>query len=163
MHRKLGIILATAGLVLAATTFSGESRAAGESGVKTGFLTCTVDSGWGFIFGSSRSLKCSYARSAGVSEHYQGKIQKFGVDIGYMESSVIVWAVFAPTADVGAGALAGTYAGATGSAAVGAGAGGNVLFGGSSSQIQLQPVSLEGGVGLNVAGGILALNLDAAR
>ena len=59
----------------------------------------------------------------------------------------------------GPGALAGTYVGATASAAVGAGVGANVFVGGSNKSISLQPVSLEGGVGLNVAGGIAALTL----
>ena len=37
------------------------------------------------------------------------------------------------------------------------GAGANVLLGGSSQQVTLQPVSVEGSVGLNVAAGIGAV------
>jgi hypothetical protein len=70
--------------------------------------------------------------------------------------------VFAPTGTVNAGALEGNYGGATASAAVGVGAGANVLIGGSSNTISLQPVSISGATGLNVAGGIAALSLKSA-
>ena len=58
-----------------------------------------------------------------------------------------------------AGALAGNYAGGTASATVGVGVGANVLIGGSSQQVTLQPVSVEGSIGLNVAAGIGAVEL----
>jgi Protein of unknown function (DUF992) len=134
-----------------------------EQGVKAGVLTCNVASGWGFVFGSSRDVKCSYSPKPGTVEHYSGSITKFGIDIGYASNGVIVWAVFAPTVDVAPGALAGNYAGATASAAVGVGVGANALFGGSKKQIALQPVSFQGMTGLNVAGGIAALELKAAE
>ena len=70
--------------------------------------------------------------------------------------------VFAP-GNIAPGALAGTYAGATASATVGVGAGANVLLGGSSKQITLQPVSVEGSVGLNVAAGIGEVELRPVR
>jgi hypothetical protein len=133
---------------------------AAEGGVKAGFLTCEVEKGWGFVFGSSRELRCTYSHDHGSAEHYVGHIKKFGVDIGYQAGGVIAWAVIAPTSDVGKGALAGDYAGATGGASVGVGAGANVLFGGLDKSIALQPVSLEGSAGLNVAGGIAQVTLN---
>ena len=66
---------------------------------------------------------------------------------------------FAPTANVAPGSLAGTYAGATASATVGVGLGANVLVGGSGNSIALQPVSIQGTTGLNVAAGIAAMTL----
>jgi hypothetical protein len=39
------------------------------------------------------------------------------------------------------------------------GVGANVLVGGSSDTISLQPVSIEGGTGLNVAGGFASISL----
>jgi hypothetical protein len=39
------------------------------------------------------------------------------------------------------------------------GVGANVLLGGSNNQITLQPVSVEGSVGLNAAAGVAALTL----
>ena len=62
-------------------------------------------------------------------------------------------------ANLAPGALAGEYVGATGSATVGVGAGANVLVGGSNRTISLQPLSVEGSTGLNVAGGIGAISL----
>ncbi len=161
MTRKLSLALAAAVVALGAMTWG--TPAPAQSGVKAGVLTCNVSSGWGFVFGSSRSLRCTYSPKPGVAEHYAGTIKKFGVDIGYVSSAVIVWGVIAPTADVGPGALAGDYAGVTGSAAVGVGAGANVLVGGSNKQFTLQPVSIEGQQGLNVAAGIGAITLRHAK
>jgi hypothetical protein len=130
-----------------------------DDGVKAGVLTCNVDSGWGFVFGSSRGLKCTYAAGAKASERYSGNITKFGVDIGYTQGGVIVWVVVAPTTSLAPGALAGDYAGVSGSASIGVGVGANVLLGGFKNSISLQPLSVEGMQGLNVAGGIAAVSL----
>jgi hypothetical protein len=98
-----------------------------------------------------------------VHEHYAGSIKKFGVDIGYTQEGVIIWGVLAPTAQVGPGALAGDYVGATASATVVGGVGGNFLVGGSNKSISLQPLSVEGNTGLNVAGGIGAITLTLVK
>jgi hypothetical protein len=127
--------------------------------VRAGYLKCEVSSGWGFVFGSSRSMHCSYAMQAGYTEYYTGSISKFGADIGYLSSAVMIWAVLAPTNNLGQGALAGHYAGATASAAVGVGAGANVLVGGFKNSIALQPITIEGQNGLNVAAGVAAMSL----
>jgi hypothetical protein len=60
------------------------------------------------------------------------------------------------------GALAGDFAGVTATAAVGVGAGANVLIGGSNRSISLQPLSIEGNTGLNIAAGIGAITLHYA-
>lgn len=137
----------------------------GGATVRAGYLTCHVASGWGWIFGSSRKLSCAYALQAGYTEYYTGSITKLGADIGYLGSGVILWAVLAPTTNLGQGALAGHYGGATASAAVGVGAGANVLIGGLNSSIALQPVSIEGQNGLNVAAGVaqMTLKFDSAK
>ena len=131
-----------------------------EGGVKAGVLTCNVSSGWGLVFGSSRDLKCVYAHDHGSGENYVGTIRKFGVDIGYQAGGVIAWTVIAPTNDVGKGALAGDYGGVAGSATAGVGVGANVLTGGFKESFALQPVSVEGNTGLNVAGGIAQITLQ---
>ena len=151
-------MIAAAGLALAAMTTG--VPAAEEGGVKAGILTCDVASGWGFVFGSSRELKCTYSHDHGSTEHYAGHIRKFGVDLGYQGAAVIAWAVVAPTSDIGKGSLAGDYGGAAGSAAVGGGVGANVLIGGMQKSFTLQPVSFEGTTGLNVAGGIAQMTLE---
>ncbi len=135
-----------------------------EDGVKVGLLKCNVSGGWGFVFGSSKDLKCVFTPEGDkASERYAGSIDKYGVDIGYTEAGVILWGVVAPSSDVAPGALAGTYAGATAEATAGAGVGANVLLGGGDSSITLQPVSISGQKGLNIAGGIAAVSLKAAN
>jgi len=123
-------------------------------------LTCNVAGGFGFVLGSSRSVNCTFAPAGGgLPQHYTGSIDKFGVDIGYLQGGVLIWTVFAPTANVALGSLAGRFGGATGSATVGVGLGANVLLGGSANSIALQPVSIQGTTGLNVAAGIAATTL----
>ena len=157
MHKGLSAALAGAALLVAAT--AADVPAEAQSGVKAGFLTCNVSSGWGFVFGSTRHLRCSYSSGAGPVERYAGTISKFGVDIGYVQSAVMVWGVIAPTATMAPGSLAGDYAGVTASATVGGGVGANVLVGGFNKSITLQPLSIEGNTGLNVAAGIGAIRL----
>lgn len=133
---------------------------AAAAGVKVGVLTCHVSSGWGFIFGSSKDLHCNFSPSGrGFGERYIGSVSKFGVDVGYTSGGVLVWDVVAPTSTIKRGALEGGYAGVTGSATVGVGAGANVLVGGFNRSITLQPVSIEGNTGLNVAAGIGEITL----
>ena len=133
-----------------------------QGAVKVGTLSCNVASGFGFIFGSSRALNCTYSGAGGQYEHYTGAISKFGADIGYTSGGIIVWTVVAPVAVMRPGALGGAYAGGTASATVGVGLGANALVGGSNNTIALQPLSLEGNTGLNVAAGIGAITLTAA-
>jgi hypothetical protein len=158
MGSRLSLGTAAAVAVIGALAL-GAPASAQPAGVALGTLTCNVSSGWGFVFGSSRDLRCTYSPRPGIAEHYAGKVQKFGVDIGYLSNAVVVWSVVAPTANLAPGALAGQYAGATGGASVGVGVGANVLVGGSNRSITLQPVSFEGNEGLNVAAGIGAITL----
>jgi Protein of unknown function (DUF992) len=58
---------------------------------------------------------------------------------------------------------AGNYGGASAEATVGAGLGANVLVGGSDRTIALQPLSVQGQTGLNVAAGVTELILRPAR
>jgi len=155
LRTKLALVAACALL----SCWSMPAHAEEKATIKTGYLTCHEAAGWGFIFGSSRELKCSYTANGGRTEYYSGSISKFGADIGYLKSAVILWAVAAPSNDLKAGALAGDYGGATASVALGAGAGANVLVGGFHHSIALQPVSFEGQNGLNIAAGVAALSL----
>lgn len=155
--------LATAAVVTAGALALATPAPAQEAGVALGTLSCDVSSGWGLILGSSRDLSCAYSPRPGVTEYYAGKIRKFGVDIGYVSDAVMVWSVIAPTSDLAPGALAGGYVGATASASVGVGVGANVLVGGFEKSVTLQPVSIEGNEGLNVAGGIGSINLTFDR
>ena len=149
------------GLAAATSLAFAASAHADPGGVKAGVLTCNVSSGWGLIFGSSKDLNCTYESATGHEEHYAGTINKYGVDIGYHNGGVIVWAVFAPTGDLAPGALSGDYGGITAGGAVGVGAGANALVGGNNKTISLQPVSIEGLTGLNVAAGVASISLTA--
>jgi hypothetical protein len=149
----LGTAVAVTGLAIAS------AANAAPAGVKVGSLTCNVAGGMGFIFGSTKDLACSYKPTKALMEHYAGTISKWGVDIGYTGKGKLVWAVFAPTSDVRPGAIEGEYAGASAQANIGVGLGANVLVGGLDKSIALQPVSVEGSTGLNVAAGIGSISL----
>jgi hypothetical protein len=141
---------------------TGAVPAEAETSVNVGALSCHVSGGVGFIFGSSKDLDCVFKHPDGETERYHGEINKYGVDIGFTTESRIIWGVFAP-GKVEKGALAGHYGGVTGEAEVGLGLGANVLLGGSSKQIALQPLSVTGGIGLNVAAGIASITLEAGK
>ncbi len=165
-------VLATAGAALllvtaasgaqAQTATPGTPQAAGKSGANVGSLSCTVAGGMGFIFGSSKDLSCLFTRSDGIAERYTGSVKKFGVDLGFTKEAQMVWLVFAP-GSIAPGSLTGGYVGATASATVGVGVGANVLIGGGSGQITLQPVSVEGSKGLNVAAGLAEVALQYVK
>lgn len=157
MFRKIAVAIGALGLAMGVAVSATPAQAQGN--VQIGTLTCNVAGGWGFVFGSSKALRCTFAHAGGRPEHYAGSIKKFGVDIGYTQGGVLVWGVFAPTSNLAPGALSGNYVGATGSATVGVGAGANVLIGGSNRTISLQPLSVEGNTGLNVAAGIGSISL----
>jgi hypothetical protein len=134
---------------------------ADPGGVKVGVLTCDVSSGWGFVFGSSKDLRCVYTSATNHTEDYAGSINKYGVDIGFQKGGVMVWAVFAPTSQLPHGALEGNYGGVTAGASAGVGAGANALIGGSGNTISLQPLSIEGSTGLNIAAGVASISLTS--
>jgi hypothetical protein len=154
MTKKLA--LSTAAVLLAVGSFV---AAPAQAAVQIGTLTCSVAPGVGLILGSRKDINCEYSSTRGFQEHYAGTVTKIGVDIGFTSGGRMVWAVFAPSSDLDPGALEGRYAGATAGATVGVGVGANVLIGGFDRSISLQPLSVEGNKGLNLAAGIGALNL----
>jgi hypothetical protein len=58
--------------------------------------------------------------------------------------------------------LAGGYGGPTAEVSVAAGLGANVLVGGSRRTVALQPLSIQGQIGLDIAAGISQLDLHPA-
>ena len=159
MHTNVRVMLAAAAAVVALSS----AGQAAPAGIKIGTLTCDVAAGAGFVFGSSKDLRCEYAPTRATVERYAGTISKWGVDIGYTGKGKLVWAVMAPTSDVRPGAIEGEYAGATAQANVGVGLGANVLIGGLDKSVALQPVSVQGSTGLNVAAGIGSISLKHVR
>ena len=122
-----------------------------------GQLACHVEGGFGFIVGSSRSVDCKFTPTDGYPELYTGRINKIGLDLGWKRGGVLVWAVLSPGLTRGPGALAGNYVGATAEVVAGVGAGANALVGGN--KVVLNPLSVSGAVGINLAGGIADLDL----
>ena len=110
-------------------------------------------------------MRCLFTGNGdhGQPDAYEGEISKFGVDLGYQHSAVLVWAVVAPTGHVGHGDLAGHYAGGTANAAVVIGAGANAMLGGFHKSVALQPVSIADETGLDVAAGVGELSLRPQR
>jgi hypothetical protein len=148
-------------LGLAALAFTAPGAQAQR--VRTGVLNCDVSAGIGLIIGSQRSVNCLFTPDGGgPQEGYFGTISKLGLDIGITGGGVMVWGVYADTSR-GYGFLAGDYAGASGEVTIAAGLGANVLVGGSNRTVALQPVSLSGQVGLNLALGVANLSLRPAR
>jgi uncharacterized protein DUF992 len=135
------------------------STAAQAADVEVGVLTCKVDGGVGFVFGSTRDLDCVFEGLNGGKDRYLGSINKYGIDLGFTGSSLIVWTVLSPSVDIESGALSGQYGGVSAEATVGLGVGANALVGGSEHAVALQPLSVQGQQGLNVAVGISALQL----
>jgi hypothetical protein len=129
---------------------------------KVGMLRCILDPSVGFIITGHESMQCSFTQSAvDHPQAYEGAINMVGLDvIGTAAGGVLEWAVFAPTTDTPAGALAGEYVGASGNLGmITAGVSTNVLIGGSGRTFALQPVSLGGSVAVKVALGISVLKL----
>jgi hypothetical protein len=162
MYKKL-----TAVAVLSAAALlplAPQAQAQQNQGVAVGVLHCDVAGSVSFIFGSTRDLSCNYERPGNQpAEHYTGEIHQYGLDIGYWKSGVIEWAVVAPTNSVAQGALAGDYGGITAALAAGYGVGANALVGGYKESIALQPLSVEGVKGINIAAGISQITLKAAQ
>ena len=156
----------TSAVAIAATLFTaaaGVADAQQPARVRVGVLECRGGASIGFIVGSVTNLGCVLRVEGLPEDRYVATIRKVGVDLGITEETALGWAVYAPVARLGPGDLAGDYAGAQGSASVGVGLGGNVLVGGSNNSIALQPLSVQGQVGLNIAAGLESLELRPGR
>ena len=158
MIRK-GFAAVLVGAAAVAATLPAEAQPAR---VQIGTLACSVSAGIGLIVASQRNVSCNFQPENGPTEAYTGTMTIVGLDVGFTTGSAIVWGVFAGTTRY-VGMLSGTYAGGTAQATVGAGVGANALIGGSNNSVALQPLSVQGQVGLNAAAGIGALELHYAQ
>jgi hypothetical protein len=161
MRRSI-ILAAVAAITLTASLASALAQRPMDR-VRIGVLECRGGASIGFIVGSVTNLGCVLRVDGMPEDRYIATIRKVGVDLGITQETALGWAVYAPVARLGPGDLSGTYAGAQGSASIGVGLGGNVLVGGSDNSIALQPLSLQGQVGLNVAAGLESLELRPGR
>jgi hypothetical protein len=156
MMRSLPVAIA----LVATELFLGTSNVLAQNRVEAGTLTCRIGPGVGAVIASHRQMRCRFnPRSGDRVEDYSGTITRFGLDVGVTAASVMTWVVFVRTRAFRSGALAGHYIGASGDASLGAGAGAKALIGGSRRSTVLQPFSLVGQVGINLAVGITGLTL----
>jgi len=130
--------------------------------VQAGTLECSLSSGIGMVVASQRNIACNFKPNGGPPEAYAGTMSRIGLDIGITGGGAIIWAVFTTT-NLYSGILTGTYVGASAEMSIAAGLGANVLVGGSNRAVALQPLSVQGQVGLNIAAGVSQLELHLAQ
>jgi hypothetical protein len=131
--------------------------------VRAGILQCQGGQNVGFVVGSVTSLECVFQSEGRRPEPYIATVRRYGLDIGFTEQTKFSWAVNAPTGRVERGDLAGNYGGVGANASVGVGGGGNFLVGGPQNSYALQPLSVQGQTGLNVAAGVADIELQPVR
>jgi hypothetical protein len=131
--------------------------------VRAGILQCQGGQNVGFVVGSVTSLECVFQSEGRRPEPYVATVRRYGVDLGITDQTRLAWAVNAPTGRVGYGDLAGNYGGVGANASVGVGFGGNFLVGGPANSYALQPISVQGQTGLNVAAGVADIQLEPVR
>ena len=133
------------------------------SSIRQGMLTCRTSPSIGLIVGSSQRLACQFRSNTGWTQDYVGRMNRIGLDIGVTAGGAMAWAVLGSSSALQPGALTGRFVGASGEISVGVGAGANILVGGTAQSLSLQPLSLEGQVGLNLALGVAGLTLTPVR
>ncbi len=134
--------------------------AVAEPNIEVGTLVCKGGDGVGLLLGSKKSYACTFNPASGAEgEFYQATVSKIGLDIGFTTDSTMIWTVLSANQTYTPRSLSGSYTGASADASVGVGVGAKVLVGGSDSSLALQPVSVQGQTGLNLAVGIAALTL----
>ncbi len=150
-------------LVIACTflaVLSSSATAQARPPFRVGGLTCNTDPRVGLVLGSRQDMRCVFVASATGQQYvYTGTIRRLGIDIGVTRGGTLFWAVFARNSQIGRGTLRGNYVGASGNVALGLGVGAKILIGGSRRTITLQPLSVEGQIGLNLAVGVANLTL----
>jgi hypothetical protein len=157
---RIFVVLVTLVSVLALTR-----PAAAQERVLGGTLECDISGGIGLVLGSQRTVNCTFTPNTPgrAPEFYSGTITNYGLDIGVTTAGLMEWTVFFLPNARPVGALAGIYAGPTAQASLYVGAGANVLVGGSEGTVALQPLSVEGQIGVNIAAGVAGLELRFMR
>lgn len=134
--------------------------ASAQERVQVGTLQCNVSGSVGLIITQKKSLACNLVNPRGrVVDRYVGQIRDYGIALGATDRGYLSWTVLAAKQGPARGALAGEYIGATANASAGVGGGANLLVGGSERSIALQPLSVQGQTGINIAAGVSSLQL----
>jgi hypothetical protein len=152
-HFSYAAMLLASSLCISADAFAAQS-------VNLGMLVCDMSKGIGLIIIEKQKMTCEFRPVSGPTEVYTGNITDIGIELGKVKHGHLVWGVFAAALlDMQPGALAGHYGGVDASAALGVGVGANALIGGTGKGFILQPLSVEGHVGINVAAGVRTVSL----
>lgn len=131
--------------------------------VRAGILQCQGGQNVGYVVTSVTSLECVFQSEGRRPEPYIATVRRYGLDLGVTAQTQLAWAVNAPNTRIARGNLAGNYGGVGANASVGIGGGGNFLVGGPANAYALQPISVQGQTGLNVAAGIADIQLQPFR
>jgi hypothetical protein len=151
-------------LFIAAAALAGTIASANAvPAVQAGILECRGGQNVGFVVGSVANLECVFQSPGRRPEAYIATVRRIGLDLGVTAQTQVRWAVNAPTSRLGFGELAGNYGGVGANASIGIGGGGNFLVGGPRNAYALQPISVQGQTGLNVAAGIASIELEPVR
>jgi hypothetical protein len=149
--------------LVASTLLTIASPAAAQVSSQVGILSCDLSAGIGLIFVQKQTMTCAFRPSGGAPvDRYTGSVVEYGIELGGVQRGHLAWAVVATTQGVPKGALAGTYAGVSAGVAVGPGVAASALIGGTGRAFSLQPVSIEGEIGANLAVGVRTLTLAPA-
>ena len=156
-------LLSFALLSLLAPLAQAHEQAFAPPPVRAGVLECQGGESVGQVVTSTASLDCIFHSEGHRPEPYVATLRRYGVDLGVTADTRMAWAVSAPTDRFGHGELAGHYGGVAANASVGVGFGGHFLVGGPANAYVLQPVGLQGQLGVNVAAGAADLELTPVR
>ncbi len=151
-------------MAAAALTPLATSPAPAQTNLNVGTLTCDVSAGIGLILTQKQTMTCTFqAAAGGPPDMYTGRIDEFGLALGAVQQGALVWGVVAPASGVPLGALAGSYVGVGAQATAGVGLGANALVGGTGRAFALQPVTVQGQTGVNIAAGITTVTLTSVH
>ncbi len=160
------LIAKTLGLAACACVGMGiaAGAASAQAKIQVGTLTCKGGGGVGLVVASQKTFHCRYtAEGKRTTANFTATMTRIGVDVGVTGDTTIVWGVLASGNTLAPSAIAGEYAGASADASIAVGGGANVLVGGSNKGISLQPLSIQGQEGVNLAVGVSSLNLRLER
>ena len=149
---------------IALTAAFAQTATAQNAKVAAGTLTCKGQGTVGMVVGSKETLTCMYEPiGGGMGRRFSGTTTRIGLDVGVRGESTMVWTVLGSTTQVPGEQLGGSFAGVSADVAAGIGVGANVLVGGNNKSIVLQPLSVKGETGLNVAVGVSTLTLTPSQ
>ncbi len=131
--------------------------------IRQGVLTCRTSASIGLIVGSRQRLRCQFRSDRGWTQNYTAASAAWVLTSASPPAASWCGRCWQAPPTFLWGALAGDFVGASGDVSVGVGAGANLLVGGTRRSVSLQPLSLEGQVGVNLALGVARMTLVPVR